>query len=236
MVPKEIINMKIEEVSAVDKAATKKKFLLIKRDTEGGIIEEPDKGGENMDELKDLLAKIDDEELRAKIEEEIEKLESAEEGDEEGKEDVIDKSELPEELRKRFDDMEAAVKEAQDLAKREREKRLEVEFNKKAKEYSNVGEVEKIASILMKVSESDEELASDIEEILKSAEERLTNSELFLEKGDGGNDATNAEEVIEKKTKELMKADTGLTYAKAQRQVLRENPDLYTEYSNQRAQ
>ena len=34
--------------------------------------------------------------------------------------------------------------------------------------------------------------------------------------------------------KELMKNDTSLTFAKAQARVLRENPDLYSEYVNQK--
>lgn len=307
--------MKIEEVSAVDKAATRKKFLLIKKDTEEEfekrtlddvldnkearkemwdtvdafytaindtmynselsemekanqiqassdqlanrmneiapdlakrfdvekIVENvqkrlSDEGGENMPELKDLLEKIEDEDIRKGIEAHVEELmkeEEVVEGVEE--EEVIDKSELPEELRKRFEDLEKKAAVAEEIAKKEREKRLDIEFNKRAKEFATVGEVDKIASILKRVSE-DEELQFDVEEILKSAQERLEKTDLFKETGDSGSNASDAEEAIEKKTKELMKSDTSLTYAQAQRKILQENPDLYNEYTSQNAQ
>ena len=305
---KEIVDMMIKEVSAVDKAATKKKFLLIKKDTEDEFkkrtLEEvldnqeahqefmkaidafynaihstmrdsdmdtsekaneiqvsstqlveklnslapdlakrmdvesmaknaqerlSDEGGDTMPELKDILEKIEDEKVKADIETLVKSLQ-----EEESTEVEIDKSEMPEALRKRFEDLEKKAEMAETLAKAEREKRLEIEFNKKAKEYSELADVEKIASILRKASDTDEELAKSIEEVFSSVKERLANTDLFKEKGDGGETITDAEESIEKKTKELMKSDTSLTFAKAQARVLRENPDLYSEYVNQK--
>ena len=308
--PKEIIDMMIKEVSAVDRAATKKKFLLIKKDdgddfhkrtldevlanqeahsefmksidafynsvhstmrdsdlssvekaeqiktssnqlveklnnlapdlakrmnvekmTKNAMERIPDEGGENMPELKDILEKIDDKEVRASVESFVKSV--MKDNSDEGEETKIDKSAMPEELKKRFEDLEKKAEMAEQMAKAEREKRLDVEFNKRAKEYSNVADVEKIVSILKHTSE-DEGLQTEIEEVLKSAQERLAKADLFKEVGGNGGSVNGAEETIEKKTKELMKSDTSLTYAKAQSRVLKENPDLYNEYVNQK--
>lgn len=309
--PKEIIDMKIEEVSAVDKAATRKKFLLIKKEgddtfskrtledvldnneavntmwktvdafyiaindtmqdsmlseTEKAsqiqasaeqlssklndiapdlakkldvekIVENvkkrlSDEGGETNMNLEEILEKIEDEEVKKAVKTLVDNLK--EEKDINKKDDdVINKAELPEELRKQFKELEDKVAMAEEIAKAEREKRLEIEFNKKAQNYSTVGDVDKIASILKRVAD-DDELQSDVEEVLKSAQERLESGDLFKSLGDDGKNVTDAEEAIEKKTRELMKNDTSLTFAKAQAKVLQENPDLYKEYVSQK--
>jgi len=315
--PKELIKMEIEEISSVDRPATGKKFVLIKRDAEGDIekrtledvldneearkevwksveafyeavrftmyddsldaeqkAEEisastdqlasrmneiaPDlakrldietmekqalerlsnKGGGNMT-IEELLAKVEDEDIRKSIKTEFEELEKRvedleKESIEEGEESSLDKAEMPEELRKRFEDMEKKAAKAEELAKKEREKRLTVEFNKKAKEYDKVGEVDKIASILRKASELGDEVSSDLQEILSSAQERLSNADLFKESGDGGENVSDAESRLDKETKKLMEKDPDLTYAKAQKEVLEKNADLYVDYVNQR--
>lgn len=230
--------MKIQEVSAVDKAATRKKFLLIKKDkVDDKKSKIPDEGGENMSKLEKLLAKIEDEDLKKSVEEFVKNLKEElkkNDDDEGGEGEDFNKSELPEELRKRFEDLEERAAVAEELVKAEREKRLEIEFNKRAKEYANVAEVEKIAGILRKASDIDDEFVDDIENVLKSANERLENADLFKQKGNGGEDVSDVEATIEKKTKELMKSDTSLTFAKAQSKVLRDNPELYKDYIDQK--
>lgn len=316
--PKEIIKLKVDEVSSVDNPATGKKFLVIKNeDSDEGVTKRtmndvldnqearsemwkavdafytavndtlrddtlsesetaeqitasteqltsklneiaPDlaknldvdemvknvkgkvskKGGGNMPELKDLLSQIEDEEVRKGIQSQVdaleEKVETLEEASGE-EEETVNKSEMPEELRKRFEDMEKKAKEAEDIAKAERAKRLDVEFTKRAQEYSHVADTDKVKEILMKSSEIGEEFNSTLEEVLKSAQERLSKNDLFGESGDTGQSTTDAEATIEKKTQEVLEKNSDMTYAQAQREVIKKHADLYADYVNQKS-
>lgn len=195
-------------------------------------------GGENnMENLEELLKGIEDEDTREAIEKRFEALETkveelekgAEENDDEG--DNIDKSELPESVRKRIDEMEERAERAEKIAKKEREARREVEFKKRAKNYNRVGSVEKIQKTLMKLDKSeDEDVLKDVEELLKSAQSRLEDSDLFVEKGDSGSDTTDADSKLEKKAEEIQKNNPDLSESQAFTEALEQNPDLYREY------
>jgi len=316
---KEIVKLKVDEISLVDSPANKRKFLIVKRDDDGeeetiekdfneiieskeareriskaidafnesvrevfwdeelemsaktaeivniasqfrNYLEEevpedvekfniekmineiqketsPNKGGGNMPKLDELLANVEDEELRKGIkaqfdvlEKRVEELEDS--GDDEEDTD-IDKSALPEEVKARFEEMEKRAQKAEDIAKAERSKRLDVEFQKRAKQYSSVGETEKIKNLLKKSSEVGEEFNKELTEILSSAQERLSKADLFKEQGDSGESVTDAESQIEKATNKELEANPDLTRAQAQREALRKNADLYSEYLNQ---
>lgn len=156
-------------------------------------------------------------ELTAKVE----KLEAS------GKpEDEIEKSELPEAVRKRFDELEARAKEAEEIAKAERETRERAEAIAKAKTFG-VGEADKVGPALMKLDAESREV---IEQTLKAAGEQLAKSALFSETGsartNGGGDAND-------KLTELAKArasETKTTFHKAYAEILEtpEGRELYT--------
>lgn len=243
MMTKKILNMSIEEVSAVDKAATGKKFLIVKHED---AQNNDDQGGETVMTFEELLEKVEDEEVKKGFEavvedreetiedlekrvEELEKADETDEGDED--EEDINKSELPEEVREQLEKMEDEVNTAKEMAQIEKKKRLEVEFNKRAEKFNKVGEVDKTARILMKASELfDEDTYEDLKTILKSAQARLEEADIDVPEGeDGGGDATDPVKKLEDKAEELAKSND-ISKEQAFAKALELNPELYREY------
>lgn len=231
--PNKILSMNIEEVSAVDKAATGKKFLIIKH---------LDEGGESMT-YEELIEKIDDEELQKAVdaivedkentitdlEKKIEALKVDEDPEGEKGED-INKSELPEEIRKKLEEMEDAVDKANKKVEIEKKRRLEVEFTKKAQKFDKVGDVEKTAKVLMKAKETfEEDTYEDLENLLKSAQERIDAANIDDITGEKGEDANDPLKKLEDKAEEISKRDD-VSKEKAFTKALEQYPELYREY------
>lgn len=237
--PKKIIQMNIEEVSSVDNPANAKEFLVIKNMEEEEEVNknknketnDQDKGGEeNMDleKIKELLK--DNEDAVEFLENEFSKLENTE-GEEEGEEDTpeidINKKDLPDEIKKQIEKMESEIKATKELAKKEREARLEIEFSKKAEKFNKVAERDTVMTVLRKAHENG--FGEEIEKMLKTAQERIQEGNIEKEKGDGGEPTdTN---VLEKKVSEYLE-DHDVTEEQAMVKVLERNPDLYTDYLN----
>lgn len=190
------------------------------------------KGGESTMEWEEVLKAIEDEEVRKAVEKKVEDLETQVEksASDSGEEVDIDKLDVPDSVKKYLKKQESETQAAQEMAKREREARLEVEFNKKAEAYDNVGDTSEIAKVLKKASSLDEDLLSTLESLFKAAQERLEKSELFKEAGDEGEEVEGAEAELEKKAKEYMEKSTDMTYEKAFTKALSENPELYQAY------
>lgn len=223
--PRELVRLRVDQIAGVDNPATGKKFLVIKRE------EASNKGGVNDMTLEELLAKIEDEEIRKELAAQIEELQKEPEGvDGVDEGEDVNKIDIPEAVQKRLDEMEKRAEEAQKLAEEEREKRLEVEFSKRARQYDAVAEVDKIKSVLQKSAGMDNDLCEDLEEILASAQERLEKSELFEQSGDSGQDVTDSESVLEKKAEEIRSQNPDLTEAQAVRKAVEENQSLYLDY------
>jgi len=227
-VPKKYIEMKIDEISSVDTPANGKEFLIIKN-----VDEEPDKGGEdNMDELtlEKALELVEDENARTLIEDAISKNENTEPEDNNEPEE-IEKNELPEAIQKKLEKMESELNATKEIAKKEREKRLDIEFRKKAETYDQVAETEKIATVLRKAHDAD--FGEELEEILKSANTRLEEGDFTKEIGDGGEDITDASNELEKRAQEIRKNNPELSNEQAMTKALEEDPKLYMDYLNQ---
>ncbi len=231
--PNKIVNLKVDEISNVDNPANDREWLVIKN--EDGDY--PNKGGEINDmDLDEILEKLEeqDEELaeavQNKFEEFTEKVEEKkEDSSEEGEE--IDKSNLPEDVRKQIEQMEDKLEKTETMARKEREKRLEVEFNKRAKEYDELGKVEKISSLLRKADEVGDDFLEDLESILQSAKERISEGDLFKEAGDSGDEIEDPVSELEKKAKEYRENHSDVdTIEKAKVKILEQNPDLYDAY------
>lgn len=231
--PNKILSMNIEEVSAVDKAATGKKFLIIKH---------LDEGGESMT-YEELIEKIDDEELQKAVDAIVEDKENTitdlekkikdlkvDEDLEGEKGEDINKSELPEEIRKKLEEMEDAVDKANKKVEIEKKRRLEVEFTKKAQKFDKVGDVEKTAKVLMKAKETfEEDTYEDLENLLKSAQERIDAANIDDITGEKGEDANDPLKKLEDKAEEISKRDD-VSKEKAFTKALEQYPELYREY------
>lgn len=236
--PNKIIDMSIEEVSAVDKAATGKKFLIIKNRSEDV------KGGETVMTYEELMEKIEDEEIQKAVDAIVEDKESTIEDlekrledledkieDKDDEEEDINKSELPEEVREKLEKMEKEINTANEKVEKERQKRFKVEFTKKAQNFDKVAEVDKTAGILMKAKESfDEDTYNDLETVLKSAQERLETADIDVPSGEEtGGDANDPLAKLEEKAEEIAKGKD-LSKEQAFTKALEMYPELYREY------
>ncbi len=214
--PKKLVNIEIKEVSGVDKAANGKKFLIIKR--------EEDK--QMPDTFEGLLEKVEDEEVRKGLLEMYEAREEIEK-EEEIEEVAIEKEEIPTEIKKQYEELEKRVEQAEAIAKREREARLEVEFTKQAEKYTHVGETEAIVELLKDASD---EYREKLVKVLDGVEERVVKGELFEEIGGNGGEVSGAMDTIDKKIEEIRKVDAGISYEQAFSKVLNEDQALYVAY------
>lgn len=194
------------------------------------------KGGEVTMTYEEILKSLSDED-RAVVETKVSKLqgevvELTKKVDEITPVETIDidKLDLPESVKKVLKRQEVETKAAQDMAKREREARLDLEFAKKAESYVNISDVTVIAKVLREASEVSEELVKNLESILTAANERIAKGDLFHSVGDEGTAAISAQDEIEKLAKELMKVDPSLTLEKAFTKAMVSNPELYKKY------
>lgn len=248
---RKIVDAVVKEISGVDRPANNRRFLLVKR---ADNIDENSKGG-NFDDMtfEELIAKVEDEELRndleskievrkqwedsvkeekAKLEKRIEELESQLEKMQEDNDDKEgDAEDLPEDVQKRFDEMQQRIQAAEEMAKTEKNARMKVEFQKRAEGYSNVADVDKLTDVLMKAHAKDDELAEMVEDVLKSAHERIEKGDLFKQSGANDNEGpTTAYEKAVQRAEERIKDDSDLTLSKAITEELERDPDLYQQY------
>jgi len=293
--PRKLVDLEVHAVAGVDKAANRRRFLVVKRAEESedattadhdGIANEKDqsilkaawsiiakhlglsakdatvqeasriiealpeakeKGDTNMaqtgtqnvdldailkdasDEVKAAVkaAFAKQEEKLAELQKQVDELSKKGEGNA----DDINKADLPEHVRKRLEDLEKRAKEAEEIAKAEREARVRAEIRKRAEGYANVGEVEKIAEAIYKAQSVSAEFAEQLETLLKSAHERIEKGDLFKEFGSGaGDSASTAWGKIEAAAAEIMKATPSMTRPQAIAKALEANPELEKAY------
>lgn len=148
--------------------------------------------------------------------------------------DDINKADLPEPVRKRLEDLEKKAKDAEKIAKAEREARVRSEIRKRAEGYANAGEVEKIAEAIYKAQGVSQEFAEQLEGLFQAAHERIAKGDLFREMGSGAGDgASTAWGKIEKAADEIQKANPSLTRAEAIAKAVENNPELETAYAEE---
>jgi hypothetical protein len=162
-------------------------------------------------------------------------------------EEVIKKDDLPEPVRKALEKSEAeatanreraekaekAATEASDLAKSERDERLNKEFIAKAEAFKALPvKKDEFGPVLKAAHEklSKEEFEA-IETLLKAADEQIAASDLFKEQGrTHGAADTGALAEAKQKAEELRKSDSTLTQAQALDKAFKENPELEQRY------
>src|SRR5690606_12512591 len=202
----------------------------ITKSDEGGDVKMPEQTA-NLDELlkgvdekireavKAALAKRDEEleALRRRVDELSKKGED--------KSDDINKADLPEPVRKRLEDLEKRAKEAEEIAKAEREARIKAEIRKRAENYANVAKADDIADVIYKAQSVSAEFAEKLEAILKAANERIEKGALFKELGTSASASDDPVAEFAQLVQKRMEADK-ITYYEAARKVAPERPDL----------
>lgn len=202
----------------------------ITKSDEGGDVKMPEQTA-NLDELLNGV----DEKIReavkaalAKRDEELETLrqrvdELSKKG--EDKSDDINKADLPEPVRKRLEDLEKRAKEAEEIAKAEREARIKAEIRKRAENYANVAKADDIADVIYKAQSVSAEFAEKLEAILKAANERIEKGALFKELGTSASASDDPAAEFAQLVQKRMEADK-IPYYEAARKVAAERPDL----------
>ena len=202
----------------------------ITKSDEGGDVKMPEQTA-NLDELlngvdekireavKAALAKRDEEleTLRQRVDELSKK--------DEDKSDDINKADLPEPVRKRLEDLEKRAKEAEEIAKAEREARIKAEIRKRAENYANVAKADDIADVIYKAQSVSAEFAEKLEAILKAANERIEKGALFKELGASASASDDPVAEFAQLVQKRMEADK-IPYYEAARKVAAERPDL----------
>jgi hypothetical protein len=151
----------------------------------------------------------------------------------------IDKSNLPEAVKKRLDDLEKNNKEqTETIAKMLDAKETEI-YVAKAKSFPALAiDVAPFGEILKKVSRSlDEKEFDTLMNVLKGANEAVTKSALFAQEGSdaGGVAMGDALKKMEAATTEIQKNNPTMTKEQAFSKVMTENPKLYAEYLKDKA-
>lgn len=121
----------------------------------------------------------------------------------------------------------AAVADAQAIAKAERDARLDREFLSKAEALPMISEDKtKIAGLLRSIADSlGTERAAEVEGVLKAANEQIAKGNLFASFGTGGGETTISKSV-DAKADEILKAEPTLTREQAIAKAYDENPAL----------
>jgi hypothetical protein len=141
-------------------------------------------------------------------------------------------AELVKSYQDQLTELQRKADQATEIAKREREARLDREFSEKVeKEFGFVVEDKaELASLLKRLYDSDAGLAGEVEGILKSANGRIESGEMFAEIGKSTPVvSTDAEGKLETLTKSIQERDS-IDYSTAYIRAMEENPSVYAEY------
>lgn len=138
------------------------------------------------------------------------------------------------ETRARLEKAEARAEKAEQIAKEERDARLEKEFVAKAEELTGSLPTTgaDLGPVLKEANEKlDKASYERLEELLKAANAGIESGELFKEQGAGGaQPAGDAFEEATRKAEEIRKADPKLSDAEALQKALESDPDLQQRY------
>jgi hypothetical protein len=181
---------------------------------------------EEMAYLKELMAKPTE-----KPEVEVEMAAKPEEAPKDGGVPVaLPKSpEVPEDVKKRLDEGQAAIVE---LAKMRDEKET-IEFEKRAEQYAALPgmSTKDLGAVLKRASKQlDKADFESLEKSLKCAAEAVKKSGVLGEVGTGAPGDGSAKSRIESIAKRYMEADAKLSRAEATTRAMESNPELYREY------
>ena len=190
--------------------------------------------GEAEAKLVALEKRADEAEAQLAEKEEVIKqkdaeLESVKKSAGETEEDIL--KSLPEPIRKRLQESEAAAKEAADAVQKMKDETETKDAIAKAKSFG-VGEADKVGPLLMRVAKgaTTADDAAYLETVLKGVGEIAGKSALFKSVGSANPEEGDAEAQLQAKANEIAKANTKLSKEQAYAQAMQENPQLYNQY------
>jgi hypothetical protein len=268
--PNELQNLRVGRVDFVDRAAVRdpqrksepRRFLLFKAEdgaptpTQGEPVPtdtvtpeqalakaQADLAAANEALEKAAKDTADEKKAREEAEAKVAAMKKAA-GEPESEPEGIDKSELPEPVRKalekaeadntaltqRIEKAEADAKAADEIAKAERDRRELAEFVQKAETFQALpASAAELGPLLKNASEKlSKEDYEKLEGILKGADAQVAAGELFKEQGrSGGALAENsALSEFNKKVADLQKSESGLKKSEAMERVRKAEPEL----------
>lgn len=141
-----------------------------------------------------------------------------------------------ESIQKEQDELREEVQKAKKIAKAEREARRTAEFIAKADTMKHLGGTDELSAILKEASENmTPESYEKLETVLKSAEEKIAEGDLFVTFGKDGTPVESQGDSyaqLEKMANELVQKGDGMTFEKAFDEVLKtpEGRALYRKY------
>ena len=138
---------------------------------------------------------------------------------------------LPESIRKRLEESEAAAKEAADSIAKMKEDADTKDAIAKAKSFG-VGDADKVGPLLMRVAKgvTTQDDAAYLESMLKGVGEVAGKSALFKSIGTASAVEGEPEAQLQAKADEIRKENSKLTKEQAYAQAVEANPQLYTAY------
>ena len=248
-----LVDMSIDEVSLVDKAANLKRFLVVKRAAEGGdnmnILEEIAElqkagkkiSGANLDKLKGLHQQLGSF---------IDNANGADDDDGGAGGDVgigdnnvgVNKSMDEVTLQKKLDAIEKAYEEkltaltkraedAENIAKAERDSRVLKEYIAKAADLASLPiEAAEFGGVLKALAEKAPDEFAKLMPVLTSANEIAKKGALFAEYGTRSTQSSDITKRMDVEVDKVCKAEPNLTKEQAVRKVLKANPELYRQY------
>jgi hypothetical protein len=182
---------------------------------------------EELDKAMKKLAKMADKEDEMKKEEDVSSL----------------IKQAPEAVRVMLETMEksaneskARVAEIEAVLKSERVARANEDAVEKAKAWKFLGlDADKVGPALRELAEINEDLAKSVEEALSSVNAQAESANIFAEIGKSANPATgNAYDQLTSLAKSVTENKNGVTFEQAFADAVSSNPDLYSQYLNER--
>jgi chemotaxis protein histidine kinase CheA len=193
---------------------------------------------EEEEEKPEGEAKPDEEESS---EEEVSAEVEEDEEEEDDLKKAISKSleSAPSAVRDEVERLWKANRDLEAVVKKEKDERLRREFVAKAAEtYPNLPGIspDELGLVIKTLHDLDVAIAAQVENVLKSANAAIESGDVFSEMGSGahGGEATAFGRLDSIAKEKVSKAAGGVSYHKAFEQAMNENPDLYSNYLNEK--
>jgi hypothetical protein len=139
-------------------------------------------------------------------------------------------------MEKSAQESKTRVAEIEAVLKSERVARANGDAVEKAKAWKFLGlDAEKVGPALRELAEINEDLAKSVEEALSSVNAQAESANIFAEIGKSANPATgNAYDQLTSLAKSVTENKNGVTFEQAFADAVSSNPDLYSQYLNER--
>lgn len=234
-----------EEPMAQDE--TQKAVHMPEEDKKKNVHEDKEKAVHEEDAEKmsydDMKKKIKD--LEEELDKAMKKLAKMADKDEDMKKEDVSSliKEAPEAIRVMLETMEKSAQESKTrvaeieaVLKSERVARANGDAVEKAKAWKFLGlDAEKVGPALRELAEINEDLAKSVEEALSSVNAQAESANIFAEIGKSANPATgNAYDQLTSLAKSVTENKNGVTFEQAFADAVSSNPDLYSQYLNER--